>query len=443
MGGDYFILPLRSGSSEVVQASAWDVDLYRGQPVTYLDDLSRIASRPVPRLLGVASMSLAQIDPFLTADGRSPVSDMISQGSDGFAGLYGLMIRMSLADNDPPALAIRHAISSVSYLKLGQEHTANLHQATSIRALKRAIDSPMRATESLQAMGASMLLSFYENLRNDDSSPLGSAIFFCGCKRIAGAMHQEHNDYEQDATLILDWLFYHDTLYKFSIRHWERRIFQQTILAQGTKIVSKPGNSSLRQQIIPSIGCSLELLGAVCQVIDVVHDPADPSYRSPTHIQALRRLEIRLDSLEQRDSGVTEDEAARTIAASEARLYLLARWIYLRRLGWGEERMSDKLRPLLDEAYSILAGTIRCKKAWPLFVVGLEARDEDERAIVMKVMGRSLEEEPLANLALTRRMIKAAWVQEDLRLDGADDGTNAILIYNTVISASCIPPSFA
>lgn len=47
--------------------------------------------------------------------------------------------------------------------------------------------------------------------------------------------------------MILDWIFYHDTLYKFSVRHWYPKQRQQILLAQQRKVVSKAVFSPLRQ----------------------------------------------------------------------------------------------------------------------------------------------------------------------------------------------------
>ncbi len=86
-----------------------------------------------------------------------------------------------------------------------------------------------------------------------------------GCKKIALSVHREGNTYDGDAALILDWVFYHDVLYKFSIQHWDRKAAQQTSLAGDKKIVSKAVFSPLRLHINRSLGCSLEMLDLLCR----------------------------------------------------------------------------------------------------------------------------------------------------------------------------------
>lgn len=104
----------------------------------------------------------AHVKTDLVTTGHSPISGIVSAASDEFTDLYGLLVRMALTDNSPPALAVRHAISALSYQHLAQRHTANLHQATAVRALQGAIESPMQPMQALQSMAASMLLNLYE-----------------------------------------------------------------------------------------------------------------------------------------------------------------------------------------------------------------------------------------------------------------------------------------
>ncbi len=52
--------------------------------------------------------------------------------------------------------------------------------------------------------------------------------------------------YEGDLATLLDWVFYHDVLYKFSIRHWTQRVEEQRQMAKEPKMSSKEIYSPLR-----------------------------------------------------------------------------------------------------------------------------------------------------------------------------------------------------
>jgi hypothetical protein len=74
-------------------------------------------------------------------------------------------------------------------------------------------------------------------------------VFFCGCKRISKMVYGHDETYEGDLATLLDWVFYHDVLYKFSIRHWTQRVEEQRQLAKETKIISKQIYSPLRSVV--------------------------------------------------------------------------------------------------------------------------------------------------------------------------------------------------
>lgn len=193
-------------------------------------------------------------------------------------------------------------------------------------------------------------------------------------------------------------------------------------------------------KILPSLGCSLELLDVVCQIVEVVLDRDDPHFRSDQHLAAIRTLELRLERLEQRVSAVTEDVDCDTRATKKlAELFRLAAYIYLERLAKGSESQETKVRCLLDDAFGLLRELKVCERPWPLFIIALEARTDEERVLILSVLEQSLIQRPMGNLTITQRLIHAAWIQQDLHATSAID---PLLVYNTVVSGNRVPPSF-
>lgn len=84
---------------------------------------------------------------------------------------------------------------------------------------------------------------------NFDTSDLNWAIFFCGTKRLANMITKQHDTYFGDEAMIIDWIFYHDAMYKFSIRHWRKRNSDQIHLAAQKKVLSKAVFSPERQTV--------------------------------------------------------------------------------------------------------------------------------------------------------------------------------------------------
>lgn len=81
-------------------------------------------------------------------------------------GLHSLLVRMSLTDETPPALATRHAIAALSLQQHGNEQAAVMHQWRSLGALQVAINAlgqgNINVVQAFQAMAASMLLNVFE-----------------------------------------------------------------------------------------------------------------------------------------------------------------------------------------------------------------------------------------------------------------------------------------
>ena len=84
---------------------------------------------------------------------------------------------------------------------------------------------------------------------NFDTSDSSWCIYFCGTKRIAKHVSQKHDTIFGDKALIMDWIFYHDAMYKFSIRHWDNKTKDQIELAGQEKIISKAVFSPERQVV--------------------------------------------------------------------------------------------------------------------------------------------------------------------------------------------------
>lgn len=121
-----------------------------------------------------------------------------------------------------------------------------------------------------------------------------------------------------------------------------------------------------------------------------------------------------------------------------AKIYRLATLIYLQRVGRNLPRSSGKVEPLLDDAFAALKELGGCQRPWPLFIVALEARSDAERKAALQAVTASLKERPLGNMGAAAKMIQAAWVQQDLGGEQLDP----LFVYNAVISANKLPPSF-
>ncbi|KAM0261021.1 hypothetical protein ACHAQJ_002460 [Trichoderma viride] len=428
----HFIIPMRSKQTVFIHATSEDVRASQDIALARYDETTFGKAW----LTRQPNFNMAKLDPFLATNTWSPVARLVSssQRSDE---LYGLLVRMSFKDESLPSLASRYAITALSYQHLAMDKVAVMHQTRAICALQTAIETAV-PSECMQLMAASMLLNIYETL-NFDTSDLSWSIFFCGTKRIASFVTKTDDTYFGDEALIIDWIFYHDVMYMFSIRHWREKNLDQIQLASQRKVLSKAVFSPERQNIVPILGCSLELLDLLCHVIDAVSEPGDPNHQSEAHLKVLRSLEIRLKYLDQRQamvSPVDSHEAAQE--ANIAELFRLATIIYLLRMAKGESENAKCVVQAINQAFEVLGQIEYCERPWPLFIVALEARTEEHRMRMMSVLEKSLKRRPLGPMNLVNKMIPDAWTQQDLRESSMDPFT----LYEMIISRHRVPPCF-
>ncbi|KAM0257229.1 hypothetical protein ACHAQJ_004467 [Trichoderma viride] len=307
-------------------------------------------------------------------------------------------------------------------------------------------------------------------MENGESS-LRWAIFFSGTKRIVDTIYTPGQTYEGDSAIIMDWIFYYSTMYKFSVLHWLRKDEQQTWLARQKKIMSKPphstwqhiassgsplsffdfflqiekggqkitqANSSL--QIMPSWGCSLELLDILHDIFDNVFDRDSEQYKSQEH-------NARLDALEHRLHHLIQHERLDTSRVNQlpsynkqiAEFYRLTALLYLLRVARSSPRDTPQVMTLVADAYKTLRVMVSCDRPWPLFVLALEASTEDERRLVLAIIETWLGHRPLRKWMMLRTMVQQAWGQSDFAMTNKLD---ALVLYRSVMNAHSVPPSF-
>jgi hypothetical protein len=64
------------------------------------------------------------------------------------------------------------------------------------------------------------------------------SVYFDGCMKIVNSGFNIHRRYAGDCAILLNWVRYHKTLYKFSIKHWQQRTPQMELMAKSEVLVS-------------------------------------------------------------------------------------------------------------------------------------------------------------------------------------------------------------
>ncbi|OSZ99893.1 Zn2Cys6 transcriptional regulator [Trichoderma parareesei] len=345
---------------------------------------------------------------------------LITSRGDLRQDVCGLLRRMSLTDNGVASLAVRYAMNAISYLYLRRSDEAMLHQMRAVSALQGAIDRIQDPRCRAQAIAASLLLSLYESS-------------YQGLKVNEG----EH------ATL-LDWVFYHNVLYKFSLQHWQRRTPEMAAIAQRDMRISRIVSTSHFVTIHSTLGCSLELLECLSRSINLVKDRDDPDYLSKRHSHAIYDLERNIRDIDQQlCSGIDREDyhiaGSRKRYLTVSRMYQLAVLIYLDRVVRGSFAESRLSRASAEEAFGLLRDLGSCERPFIMVMLALQAENDSDRLLILSTLKNAIHERPLSNLASTEHIIRRMWAQHDLHGSAQAD---ALKILNTVISTNEIPPSF-
>jgi hypothetical protein len=118
-------------------------------------------------------------------------------------------------------------------------------------------------------------------------------------------------------------------------------------------------------------------------------------------------------------------------------LYQLAALVYLNRVSEDLLDQSARTQQQIDRAFSIFSELSSCERQFPLFILGCEARTDDQRAIVLDLIARTERGTSSRPIVQVKILIYAMWAQDDL----ADQELNYWDKLSSIISACSIMPS--
>ncbi|UKZ52978.1 hypothetical protein TrVGV298_006764 [Trichoderma virens] len=320
---------------------------------------------------------------------------------------------------------------------------AMMHQMRAVTALQGAIDRIPDPRCRAQAIAASLLLSLYEVLCPSGKTTVWS-VHFDGCMTIVKSSYQGRGEREGEHATLLDWVFYHNVLYKFSLQHWQRRTPEMAAIAQRDMLIAKIVSADHFSTIHSTLGCSLELLEFLSKAIDLIKDRDDPLYLSKGHSHAIYDLEGKIRDIgQQLCSGIDREDyhvvGSRKRYLTIARMYQLAVLIYLDRVVRGSFADSRLSRASAEEVLRLLSDLGLCERPFIMIMLALQTESDSDRLVVLSTLKNAIHERPLSNLTSTEHIIRRIWAQQDLYGSGQAD---ALKILNTIISSNDIPPSF-
>ncbi|KAL2185874.1 hypothetical protein L209DRAFT_743289 [Thermothelomyces heterothallicus CBS 203.75] len=274
------------------------------------------------------------------------------------------------------------------------------HKISAIKALAAASSNPpMDIIEAMQHVAAGMLLCSFEV---NPSSGLHLGRLDEVINYLRGVKHVIHvaglDDVENDADLaaLLYWVYYHDVLARFGARHWHRNPKGRPSASSDVEAVT----GSLRakpSKLVPPALDLIELLSDVCDVLsDGSPRPAGPEGDEYAK-SSLKILEWRIRTAPAGDAAFGSVDAA--LVTEVYRLTMLA---YLHRVTENSRSQWSRTQKYIDRAYGVLAQLGSCDRQFPVFILGCEARRDEQRAVVRSISSPGRRRAPLRAPSTTR-----------------------------------------
>lgn len=106
--------------------------------------------------------------------------------------------------------------------------------------------------------------------------------------------------------------------------------------------------------------------------------------------------------------------------AALVELFQLATLIYLNRAFGNILESAAETQQRVERAFGIFSELSSCERQYPLFILGCEARTDAERYIILDLISRTEKGDSSRSLFITKKLIQAIWVQDDLSQDEID-----------------------
>ena len=170
-------------------------------------------------------------------------------------------------------------------------------------------------------------------------------------------------------------------------------------------------------QIVPTIGCSIEVLTAISHIVDTV---LEKEVRDDLQsVEVVKKLERRLKYSQQKTEAWSDETSSDTLKEMRhiAELYRMSGLIYLHRVTGGIGILNYQLQELVDDAFAILTKLRTCERTFPLFILGCEARDDVRRGAILRILRETEAEFAPGNIISVRQYLERFWAQEDLDVE--------------------------
>ncbi|UKZ66062.1 uncharacterized protein TrAtP1_007244 [Trichoderma atroviride] len=390
----------------------------------YCEQLTACCGTKIPNSNGIVKESRARI--------LAPIMD---------ESLAYFVLKMAMTNPDSSFNLVLEGILALSSVLLAGPSKSQYYKTRLISMLQRDITRVDRESV-IRNLIATMLLFQCEICNTANPGGLWR-FYMCGAKKIMSAVSPSITLYQHDCMPLMDWIYYHEVMTEFSIRHWAEADAIDTFCK---------GPLAIRPSKI-SVGNSMASDGATCPiaVLDLVrHICKRPSPNGDSHIPYDNADMMRIQHLRQSlygtigEYGTFHGDFESSLSRQDKinSLYRYAALIYLNRTVSYVSTSSFSHRRLVREGILLLKNLGFCEGTWPLFVIACEANEDEQRLQILDILSDTRRElgQRSDHVVLIQQMIESIWNQNDLTIES---DVNYGRILNAVISKAPALPLFA
>lgn len=176
-------------------------------------------------------------------------------------------------------------------------------------------------------------------------------------------------------------------------------------------------------------------------MFEMIQKPTDSLYHREEYETSLRCLENKItNTVLLAPEGISETMSSSSTAwVATMEIFKLAALIYLKRASRNFSGTTPQIEAMVERAYVLLADLETFNPAFPLLIIGCEARTDEQRMGMLEHIGRAMKGSSLSGLVGLQNILQQIWVQDDLAVGYELDYLNKL---DVVITSYRIMPNF-
>ena len=279
-------------------------------------------------------------------------------------------------------------------------------------------------------------------------------LYITGIKGILNASGLRNCHYDSDYTALGTWVYYHDVLARFTLRHWNKSARSPPTGSCTESCTESSADSRTSRETSPFEEPNVEQFMSdirinLCQapppkfaILQLLSDVCDAVSAKPDKVMSGQELEDYKSLLSVLDWKIrclplsAKDEEASDITTM-TELFQLAISVYLHRATGDLLGQSARTQQQIERAFTLISQLGSCERQFPVLIIGCEARTDDQRAIILDLISRTENSVSSRSLNHVKTIVQAVWAQDDL----AEYELNYWDKLSSIISCCSIVPS--